>query len=53
MIETYLFDGDTRHPASARAVGDGMPLVLHAYVTLKKPQEWMDAIDFTDAGAAP
>ncbi|MDT0567086.1 hypothetical protein RM704_06305 [Streptomyces sp. DSM 3412] len=23
-----------------------MPLVLHAYVTLKKPQEWMDAFDF-------
>ncbi|MEU7432472.1 NAD(P)/FAD-dependent oxidoreductase [Streptomyces sioyaensis] len=68
LIETYLFDGDTRHPASARAVGDGSLFalapgkgisahrepggVLHTYVTLIKPQEWMDAIDFTDAGAA-
>ncbi|KJY41672.1 FAD-dependent oxidoreductase [Streptomyces sp. NRRL B-1568] len=68
LIETYLFDGDTRHPASARAVGDGSLFalapgkgisahrepdgVLHTYVTLSKPQEWMDAIDFTDVGAA-
>ncbi|MFF8644283.1 FAD-dependent oxidoreductase [Streptomyces sp. NPDC015345] len=68
LIETYLFDADTRHPACARAVGDGSLFalapgqgisahrepdgVLHAYVTLTKPQEWMDAIDFTDAGAA-
>ncbi|MFI9270923.1 FAD-dependent oxidoreductase [Kitasatospora sp. NPDC052896] len=67
LIETYLFDGDTRHPASARAVGDGSLFalapgrgisahrepdgVLHAYVTLNKPREWMDAIDFTDADA--
>ncbi|MFI9080067.1 FAD-dependent oxidoreductase [Streptomyces sioyaensis] len=68
LIETYLFDGDTRHPASARAVGDGSLFalapgkgisahrepdgVLHTYVTLIKSQEWIDAIDFTDAGAA-
>ncbi|MFD5735728.1 FAD-dependent oxidoreductase [Streptomyces sioyaensis] len=68
LIETYLFDGDTRHPASARAVGDGSLFalapgkgisahrepdgVLHTYVTLTKSQEWIDAIDFTDAGAA-
>ncbi|SOE09099.1 2-polyprenyl-6-methoxyphenol hydroxylase [Streptomyces sp. 2323.1] len=68
LIETYLFDGDTRHPASARAVGDGSLFalapgkgisahrepdgVLHTYVTLIKPQEWIAAIDFTDAGAA-
>ena len=68
LIETYLFDADTRHPAGARAVGDGSLFalargkgisahrepdgVLHTYVTLTKPQEWIDAIDFTDAGAA-
>ncbi|MFI9259737.1 FAD-dependent oxidoreductase [Streptomyces sioyaensis] len=68
LIETYLFDGDTRHPASARAVGDGSLFalapgkgisahrepdgVLHTYVTLIKPQGWIAAIDFTDAGAA-
>ncbi|WP_399934708.1 FAD-dependent oxidoreductase [Streptomyces kanamyceticus] len=68
LIETYLFDADTRHPACARAVGDGSLFalapgqgisahrepdgVLHAYVTLTKPQAWMDAIDFSDAGAA-
>ncbi|MBM7168650.1 FAD-dependent monooxygenase [Streptomyces sp. G44] len=68
LIETCLFDADTRHPAAARAVGGGSLFalapgqgisahrepdgVLHAYVTLTKPQEWMDAIDFTDADAA-
>jgi 2-polyprenyl-6-methoxyphenol hydroxylase-like FAD-dependent oxidoreductase len=64
MIETYLFDCDTRHPAGARAVGDGALFalapgkgiaahrepdgVLHTYVTINKPQGWTDSIDFTD-----
>ncbi|MBT1184005.1 FAD-dependent monooxygenase [Streptomyces sp. CJ_13] len=68
FIETYLFDGDTRHPASARAVGGGALFALapgkgilahretdgtlHTYVALNKPPEWIAAIDFTDAGAA-
>ncbi|MGW7406051.1 FAD-dependent oxidoreductase [Streptomyces sp. NPDC054833] len=68
LIETYLFDCETRHPASTRVVGDGSLFalapgkgisahrepdgVLHTYVTLSKPKEWMDAIDFTDAGTA-
>jgi 2-polyprenyl-6-methoxyphenol hydroxylase-like FAD-dependent oxidoreductase len=68
FIETYLFDGETRHPAGARAVGGGALFALapgkgilahretdgalHTYVALNKPQEWIDAIDFTDAGAA-
>ncbi|WP_225826509.1 FAD-dependent oxidoreductase [Streptomyces naphthomycinicus] len=68
MIETYLFDSDTHHPASARTVGEGSFFalapgkgisahrepdgVLHTYVSLTKPQEWLDAIDFTDADAA-
>ncbi|MGA4844971.1 FAD-dependent oxidoreductase [Streptomyces sp. G5(2025)] len=68
LIETYLFDADTRHPASARAVGAGSLFalapgqgisahrepngVLHAYVSLKKPREWVGAIDFNDAESA-
>jgi len=67
FIETYLFDADERHPAAAQAVGDGALFavapgqgilahrepggVLHAYVALAKPQEWIAGIDFTDAAA--
>jgi 2-polyprenyl-6-methoxyphenol hydroxylase-like FAD-dependent oxidoreductase len=68
VVETYLFAADTRHPAAAKAVGGGSMIVhasgreifahrerddtLHAYVGLSEPQDWFDAIDFTDAGAA-
>ncbi|MFI5685388.1 FAD-dependent oxidoreductase [Streptomyces sp. NPDC051636] len=68
LIETYLFDSDTRHPASAKAVGGGALFALapgkgiqahresggtlHTYVTLSKPQDWFAGIDFTDAAAA-
>ncbi len=54
FIETYLFDADARHPATARAVGGGALYalapgksivahreangVLHTYVVLTKPQ---------------
>ena len=67
-VETYLFDVDTRHPASARAVGGGSLFVLepgkgiqahresggtvHTYVALSKSPEWFADIDFTDAAAA-
>ncbi|WP_425825505.1 FAD-dependent oxidoreductase [Streptomyces fractus] len=67
VVETYLYDADTRHPATAKAVGDGMMIsalpgrelfahreragTLHAYVGLTEPREWFDAIDFTDADA--
>ncbi|MFE6841153.1 FAD-dependent oxidoreductase [Streptomyces sp. NPDC057686] len=67
-VETYLFDADTRHPAAAKAVGGGMLIApspgkeifahresadtLHAYVMLARPQDWFDAIDFTDPAAA-
>jgi 2-polyprenyl-6-methoxyphenol hydroxylase-like FAD-dependent oxidoreductase len=67
-VETYLYEADTRHPASARAVGGGGMIasaqgkgiqahrepggVLHTYVALRKPAEWFAAIDFTDAKAA-
>jgi 2-polyprenyl-6-methoxyphenol hydroxylase-like FAD-dependent oxidoreductase len=68
LIETYLFDGDTRHAASARAVGGGGMFalapgkgilahrepdgVLHTYVELNKPREWLDSIDFSDSASA-
>ncbi|RCG28686.1 FAD-dependent monooxygenase [Sphaerisporangium album] len=68
FVETYLFDADTRHPAAARAVGGGSLMApapdraihahrergdtLHTYVELTKPQDWFDAIDFTDAAVA-
>lgn len=68
FIESYLHDSDRRHPASARAVGGGALFalapgkgiqahreadgVLHAYVALSKPEEWLTAIDFTDPAAA-
>ncbi|WP_329045979.1 FAD-dependent monooxygenase [Amycolatopsis sp. NBC_01488] len=65
-VETFLYDGDTRHPAAAKAVGDGALLALapgkgiqahrekagtlHTYVALTEPVEWFG--DFTDAAAA-
>ncbi|MGW8397627.1 FAD-dependent oxidoreductase [Streptomyces lydicus] len=68
VVETYLFDADTRHPAAAKAVGGGSMIAptpgreifahrergdtLHAYVGLSEPQEWFAATDFTDAAAA-
>ena len=68
FVETYLFDGDTRHPAAATAVGAGALLAntpgkgiqahresggdLHTYVALSKPQSWFAGIDFTDADEA-
>ncbi|MGI5156907.1 FAD-dependent oxidoreductase [Microbispora sp. CA-102843] len=68
FIETYLFDADTRHPAGAKAVGGGAMYALapgkaiqahresggtlHAYVALRRPQEWFAGIDFTDSTAA-
>ncbi len=66
-LETYLHDSDTRHEASAEAVGGGMLFamapgkgimahrepqgVLHAYVGLKKPEDWIAGIDFSDSAA--
>ena len=68
FIETYLLDADARHPASAKAVGGGALFalapgkgilahretdgVLHTYVALTKPQEWIAGIDFADPKAA-
>lgn len=68
FIETYLFDSDTRHPATAKAVGGGSLFALapgkgiqahrekgdtlHTYVVLTETRDWFAAIDFTDASAA-
>ena len=63
-IETFLFDSDTAHKTSAAAVGGGSLFalapgkgilahrepngVLHTYVALKKPEDWIGNIDFSD-----
>jgi len=68
FVETYLYQADTRHPDTARAVGGGALYagapgrgiqahrepggVLHTYVALSKPADWFAAIDFTDPGPA-
>ena len=68
FIETYLYNADERHSAAAGAVGGGALFavapgqgllahrepggVLHTYVALSKPQEWIADIDFASPGAA-
>jgi 2-polyprenyl-6-methoxyphenol hydroxylase-like FAD-dependent oxidoreductase len=68
FIETYLFDGETRHKASAAAVGGGALFALapgkgilahreadgalHTYVALNKPEDWIARIDYSDPVAA-
>jgi 2-polyprenyl-6-methoxyphenol hydroxylase-like FAD-dependent oxidoreductase len=67
-VETYLYDADERHAATAAAVGGGAMYaltpgkgivahreagdILHTYVELTLPLEWITSIDFTDAPAA-
>ena len=68
FIESHLFDGDTRYPASAELIGSGTLMAvepgqgilahryasgaLHAYVALNRPPVWIDAIDFSQPVAA-
>ena len=68
FVETYLYDADERHSATAEAVGSGAMYalapgkgivahreagnILHTYVELNRPAEWIAGIDFTDATAA-
>jgi 2-polyprenyl-6-methoxyphenol hydroxylase-like FAD-dependent oxidoreductase len=67
FIETYLYDADELHPAAAKAVGGGALFavapgqgilghrepdsVLHAYVALSKPAEWIAGLDSADPAA--
>jgi len=60
-VETFLFDADTRHRATARAVGAGSMFALapgqgflayrerggtvHAYAELKRPEDWLAGAD--------
>lgn len=61
FIETYLYDADERHPATAKAVGPGALVatvpgkgiqahreaggILHTYAAITRPQEWFDLTD--------
>jgi 2-polyprenyl-6-methoxyphenol hydroxylase-like FAD-dependent oxidoreductase len=67
FIETFLFDGDTRHKASADAIGSGTLMAvapgkgilahryadgtLHTYVALNMPEDGINCIDFSDTKA--
>ena len=67
-VETYLYDSDSLHKASAEAVGGGMLFamapgkgimahrephgVLHTYVGLRRPEDWIAGIDFSNAATA-
>jgi 2-polyprenyl-6-methoxyphenol hydroxylase-like FAD-dependent oxidoreductase len=67
-VETYLYDVDTRHPATAALVGGGGMAalspgqgivahreaggILHTYAELVRPLDWFAGIDFTDPAAA-
>lgn len=64
FIETFLYDCETRHKASAQVVGIGTMMALasgkgimahreaeatlHAYVALNKSEGWIASIDFSD-----
>ena len=66
-VEYFLFDADTRHRATAEAVGAGSLFALapgqgllayretggslHAYVQLKVPQDWLAGTDRADGAA--
>jgi 2-polyprenyl-6-methoxyphenol hydroxylase-like FAD-dependent oxidoreductase len=68
IVETYLFEGDTRHPAAADLVGGGSLFALapgkgilahreaggtlHTYAQFVRPQDWLGSIDFADPAAA-
>ncbi|HET6710003.1 NAD(P)/FAD-dependent oxidoreductase [Amycolatopsis sp.] len=61
VVETFLLDGDVRHPAAAKMVGAGALYALapgkgmvahresggtlHTYVQLFKPQDWLAGAD--------
>lgn len=68
FIETYLTDADISHQPSAEAVGGGSLFavapgkgilahrepdgVLHSYIALRKPLDWIESIDFSNLAGA-
>ena len=66
-VETFLFNGDTRHRPAAEAVGAGSLFALapgkgllahrerggtlHTYAQLKKPQDWFADADVADGAS--
>ncbi|MEV4142166.1 NAD(P)/FAD-dependent oxidoreductase [Amycolatopsis sp. NPDC049691] len=69
VVETFLFDADTRHPAAAEAVGAGSMFALapgkgilahrerggtlHTYAQLRKPRDWSGRVAEEFGGGAP
>ena len=69
VVETFLFDADTRHPAAAEAVGAGSMFALapgkgilahrerggtlHTYAQLRKPRDWSGRVAEEFGGWAP
>jgi 2-polyprenyl-6-methoxyphenol hydroxylase-like FAD-dependent oxidoreductase len=67
FVETHLFDGDSRHKASAEAIGTGTLMAvtpsqgilahryangdLHVYAALNRSEEWFKQIDMSDSAA--
>ncbi|MFI6638843.1 FAD-dependent oxidoreductase [Streptomyces sp. NPDC050504] len=68
VVETYLFNVGTRHPAVSKVIGDGSTIAaegeleifvhrerddaVHAYVGLPKPRDWFTGLDFAGAPGA-
>ncbi|WP_229722495.1 FAD-dependent oxidoreductase [Xylophilus rhododendri] len=68
FIETRLFDGPGRYPASTQAIGTGTLMAvepgrailahhhadgtLHTYIALNKPEAWIETLDFRQPDAA-
>jgi 2-polyprenyl-6-methoxyphenol hydroxylase-like FAD-dependent oxidoreductase len=64
FVEVDLLNADRRHPKEATVVGDGMLFALgggrgflahretdgslHIYVAMRKPQDWLGTVDWTD-----
>jgi 2-polyprenyl-6-methoxyphenol hydroxylase-like FAD-dependent oxidoreductase len=67
FIEVDLPDADRRHPGPAAVVGGGMLMALgagrgflghrepdgslHIYIALRRPQDWLAGVDWTDPAA--